>query len=281
MNTIESIISMIESEAKEAIRTTGENYIPPFKTKDEGLQALEKAKLSIGPPLEWPADWPTDAHFYRININTPIFYKYQHGQIKRWVKYAKCWVDSCIPDWAAFCEQNGVKSLIKWPSIAEMLSVRGLRNDADYMTLIHGEWPACDAKEKDESIKHGTETAYRYGCRCEICINAHNQQTINFQKKARNHFAETGEFLSTKTKHGTYSSYVNYGCRCELCTEANRKQNKKTLNKIRTGYSKTGRFPKADQHGTKYGYSIGCRCEACSKAYADYQKKRRATKKNG
>lgn len=125
-------------------------------------------------------------------------------------------------------------------------------------------------------IKHGTSMAYKnHGCRCEICIDTHNQQILDFREKARNHFAKTGEFLSAKTTHGSYSAYVTYGCRCELCTEANRKQNKKTLNKIKVGYSKTGHFPKADQHGTKYGYTIGCRCESCSQAHSDYQQKRR------
>lgn len=94
---------------------TGGNYTPPFKTIDEWLQVLAAAKVAINPPLEWPAEWPTDAHFYRINIDTPIFYQYQHGQFKRWVKYAKCWVNSYITDWPVFCRQNAVQGLRSWP----------------------------------------------------------------------------------------------------------------------------------------------------------------------
>lgn len=113
---IEDCVGLDMPSRLSANTTTGENYRPPFKNKDEWLQALEKAQLAINSQLAWHADWPTDANFYRINVDTPIFYKYQHGQIKRWVKYAKCWVDSCIPDWLAFCKENSVQALRSWPA---------------------------------------------------------------------------------------------------------------------------------------------------------------------
>lgn len=57
--------------------------------------------------------WPSDPHFYRMNGDTPIFYQRDSVtfQIKRWVKYAKVWVDSCITDWPKFCQENGVCDL--------------------------------------------------------------------------------------------------------------------------------------------------------------------------
>ena len=134
---------------------TGGNYTPPFKTKDEWKRALAKAQKfdpNSFPEANWPTDWPRDANFYRINGDTPIFYKHESGQITRWVKYAKCWVNSYITDWPAFCRQNAVQVLRKalrgWPAYSiAMLQECAHRNNLDYMTLMHGEWPAAGASD--------------------------------------------------------------------------------------------------------------------------------------
>lgn len=79
---IEDCVGIDMPSRLSANTNTGENYTLPYKTQDEWLQALEKAKLAINPQLDWPEGWPTDANFYRINIDTPIFYRYQHGQLR-------------------------------------------------------------------------------------------------------------------------------------------------------------------------------------------------------
>lgn len=130
-----------------ATGSTGGEYELPFKSKEEWRKALLNAQTFDPNSMrrsDWPTDWPTDANFYRINVNTPIFYKYESGEIKRWIKYAKCWVDSCITDWHAFSRQNAVQGLRSWPTdkmSITLLDEYGYRDDLD-MIRVRGEFPA-------------------------------------------------------------------------------------------------------------------------------------------
>lgn len=58
---------------------------------------------------------------------------------------------------------------------------------------------------------HGTDTAWREGCRCEPCGKAHT----------RAYNAKWFQRAQTRTPptHGL-NGYKNYGCRCEVCGEA-------------------------------------------------------------
>lgn len=67
----------------------------------------------------------------------------------------------------------------------------------------------------------GESSGYNAGCRCQACKESARvcrEKTIN---KAKAYFAETGEFLTAKTKHGTKTAYNLYGCRCVQCRAAN------------------------------------------------------------
>lgn len=67
------------------------------------------------------------------------------------------------------------------------------------------------------ALRHGTPTAYRYGCRCDVCRDSYREQS----RKARE------RRLSRPIPdhvHGTWNGYSNYSCRCELCLEACRQR---------------------------------------------------------
>ena len=73
----------------------------------------------------------------------------------------------------------------------------------------------------DKAIKHGL-SGYQYDrCRCDICKSAKSEHSKRHKEKMLKHFAETGDFLSDRVKHGERTAYVNYGCRCELCRAEN------------------------------------------------------------
>jgi hypothetical protein len=72
--------------------------------------------------------------------------------------------------------------------------------------------------------KHGTGTAYNYGCRCEICMEHHRQRCSYFRNLRWSHRTIVdGRLVSTNPglMHGTGNAYGNYGCRCEPCTRFN------------------------------------------------------------
>lgn len=58
---------------------------------------------------------------------------------------------------------------------------------------------------------HGTDLAYRKGCRCDDC-RAHNTQRL----------AAFRAWRKGEIPHATDDGYVNWACRCELCREAHR-----------------------------------------------------------
>lgn len=67
-------------------------------------------------------------------------------------------------------------------------------------------------------MEHGTETAYRAACRCDLCraANARGQQQRRATRRAR---LKSKKFRAD-VEHGLASTYGNWGCRCRPCTDA-------------------------------------------------------------
>lgn len=69
--------------------------------------------------------------------------------------------------------------------------------------------------------EHGTTTAYKRGCRCDICRAASAARQAEYRQRKR----DGGPLLPKGPRpiqvHGTRNSYDKYGCRCEPCRDAN------------------------------------------------------------
>lgn len=85
----------------------------------------------------------------------------------------------------------------------------------------HKKKSAKDLSEQfSQDVKHGTPSGYsHYGCRCNMCKNARQQQVRAWKIK-------TGRMRQMKPRRsmaicGTDSMYAN-GCRCESCGDAHR-----------------------------------------------------------
>jgi len=63
-------------------------------------------------------------------------------------------------------------------------------------------------------MSHGTERAYRAGCRCLVCKQA-NREAGRARQKKRHALTAAGLMPST-VKHGL-SAYYAWGCRCDVC----------------------------------------------------------------
>lgn len=58
------------------------------------------------------------------------------------------------------------------------------------------------------TTQHGSHQAYiYYGCRCQLCVTAHNQYLLDVAKRS-------------PIRHGTMYGYKNQYCRCDACKEA-------------------------------------------------------------
>jgi len=64
-------------------------------------------------------------------------------------------------------------------------------------------------------MTHGTQYAYRQGCRCPRCRKASREARARYRAGIRPG-VEKG--LQVHGKNG----YSKHGCRCDICTEANR-----------------------------------------------------------
>lgn len=60
---------------------------------------------------------------------------------------------------------------------------------------------------------HGTPGAYKRGCSCALCVEAHRLDHAAVPRRWR-----AGRLNPT---HGKASTYKSYGCRCRACTKAN------------------------------------------------------------
>lgn len=76
------------------------------------------------------------------------------------------------------------------------------------------------------TVRHGTSAGYTYGCRCDECRRARNEQKADWRRrnfrKAQAHSAKTRTAHQRGTAnaaHGTRSRY-NMGCRCDDCRAA-------------------------------------------------------------
>lgn len=100
---------------------------------------------------------------------------------------------------------------------------------------------------QEQQVSHGTETAYRYGCRCVECSEQHNKSSIE-----------------SESDHGTTTKARI--CSCDECKNTAAAY-KKHLRKKRLA---DGQF----SHGTVTGYGIGCRCKDC--CFAKQQSRKRS-----
>jgi hypothetical protein len=66
-------------------------------------------------------------------------------------------------------------------------------------------------------VKHGGwGYAYDQGCRCDECVQAHNDH----HRELRARRAQGRPEDNPNLKHGTRSTYGNHGCRCSACFQA-------------------------------------------------------------
>lgn len=97
----------------------------------------------------------------------------------------------------------------------------------------------------ENMVEHGTTTAYRYGCRCEDCVEQH-----------------TVAGVESEAEHGSTTKALT--CDCDECR------------KVAAAYKKHWRAKRfADgnyTHGLT-GYSVGCRCKECVVAKQQSRKK--------
>jgi len=110
---------------------------------------------------------------------------------------------------------------------------------------------------------HGLSGYRNYGCRCDVCRQAHEANPrANAQPR------------QPWSHGGTVTGYRKYGCRCSACVQANAdyEANAQAVRKRRLD-----KDPTVVTHGRTTTYvSWGCRCEACTAAIRDQHKRRRA-----
>jgi hypothetical protein len=72
-------------------------------------------------------------------------------------------------------------------------------------------------------MRHGTERAYKTGCRCDAC------RAANTEACYRRHMRMVNKGLSDgDPRHGTHGGYTNWGCRCPDCIVAGAEHNRLT-----------------------------------------------------
>ena len=75
-------------------------------------------------------------------------------------------------------------------------------------------------------MKHGATgkgSLYEAGCRCAVCMGAHNAKHRELRAKRAARRPEDNPLLW----HGKLSTYKNHGCRCEACARAGSEANKR------------------------------------------------------
>ena len=109
-------------------------------------------------------------------------------------------------------------------------------------------------------MKHGTDSAYRTGCRCGECKQAHTAA----ERKRRG-----PKKLKPAYMCGTTRTYAK-GCRCPKCKEA----------KSAADYKRRGTTKRAPVTcGTLRMYEKGCKCVKCKAASATYRRTQRGQEK--
>jgi hypothetical protein len=63
--------------------------------------------------------------------------------------------------------------------------------------------------------KHGTQSAYKRGCRCRACRDCVAADMRIRRAKLK------GVLTPDDPRHGTLNAATNYGCSCQLCLDAN------------------------------------------------------------
>ena len=80
-------------------------------------------------------------------------------------------------------------------------------------------------------MKHGGwGYAYDQGCRCDECVQAHNDHHRDLRTRRAQHRPEDNPDL----KHGTISTDNNHGCRCPACWQAKADANRRPSSRAQT-----------------------------------------------
>ena len=85
----------------------------------------------------------------------------------------------------------------------------------------------ADNFKKGGVVKHGVTSSYQLGCRCKYCAKAFAEYQKKHISKSIKNFRDTGEFATSKTRHGSSTAYIKYRCRCHICKSANKKEHSK------------------------------------------------------
>lgn len=120
--------------------------------------------------------------------------------------------------------------------------------------------------------KHGQVSTYtNYGCRCELCSEAHAEALVK-EYKSRVRRLKSGEVRHEDLEHGRKYTYTQWGCRCQPCTDAATESSKESMRQYQEKFKKGDYVPKV--HGTSFAYEVGCRCEACVTEYRHARRER-------
>ena len=96
-------------------------------------------------------------------------------------------------------------------------------------------------------MKHGTNSGYSKGCRCDDCKSANKAYRKAWAERRR-----------ASIPHGTTNGYANYGCRCDPCKAAHSARVK--------GDNARHAGERPTTHGVDGYKRFGCRCSICVEA---------------
>ena len=100
-------------------------------------------------------------------------------------------------------------------------------------------------------MTHGTNHAYRDGCRCSLCTEAHRVAGELYRQRSRQGVRVHNRRIAVDNPHhphGTISCYTNDGCGCDACKEAwrlyhaDRKRRVATLGAVTVDAERVRRF---------------------------------------